>query len=226
MGRKRMTIQATIQIDNIDFSYLINGEKIFKSFSYQFNEFKSYGIIGVSGSGKSTLARLMIGLGHPQKGQVSFNDTSYKLFTNKEWGKFYQDVQLITQRPFESFDPRQTFRAAFIELARNNSIEQNKFKEQMSFYCENFGLPLSLLNHRPGEVSGGQCQKMSIIRALLLEPKILICDEITSDLDAVSQYEIMKQMKSLRADKDIMIIIISHNLPLINHMCDEVLVLD
>jgi len=221
-----MNQRAEIKLNYIDFSYSNDETNLFNSFNYSFTEYKTYGVTGESGSGKSTLARILIGMERPQEGQILFNERSYKDLTKKEWVDFYRNVQLITQRPFESFDPRKSFKSTIEELARNNQLEQADLDEKLSFFCENFDLPLSLLTHKPGEVSGGQCQKMSIIRALILKPNILICDEITSDLDTITQYEIMKQLKLLQKNENLMIILVSHDLQLIDHMCNEVLNLD
>ena len=175
------------------------------------------GVVGESGSGKSTLLRVIAGLQKPDSGTVLFRGEDISDMSAGERGKH---MQMIFQDALSSFDPRMSMKKSIMESGRGRS-DDHRIRE----LAEITGLDEQLLDRRPSDLSGGQCQRMSIIRALYSGVNILLCDEITSALDVSSQAQIMRILGDLRDRKGLSLIFVSHDIALVNSLCNRVMVM-
>ncbi|MBP5272189.1 MAG: ABC transporter ATP-binding protein, partial [Clostridia bacterium] len=177
------------------------------------------GVVGESGSGKSTILRQVSGMETPEVGDVSTE------------GKY----QYIFQDAYASFDPRMTIRQSLYESMRNAARRDGKavlrgrsipeYDERIRTYLEQVGLTEDLLDRYPSRLSGGQCQRMAIARALVADPEVLLCDEITSALDVTAQREVVELLVRLQKELDLSVLFVSHDLALVHSFCDRILVL-
>ncbi|WP_218713608.1 ABC transporter ATP-binding protein [Arthrobacter sp. BF1] len=180
------------------------------------------GILGQSGSGKSTLARSIVGLEELDSGHITHTSGG----NGSESAAVGPKVQLVFQEPHDSFDPRMKLRTSLeAPLLRHTKITAADRRERVERVTNEVGLDSRLLDHRPGQCSGGQLQRMAIARALLLEPDVLICDEATSALDALTQRRILDLLLRLHKERGLSLMIISHDMAIIQHMCNRVAVI-
>ncbi|MEV7634889.1 ABC transporter ATP-binding protein [Pseudarthrobacter enclensis] len=177
------------------------------------------GVLGQSGSGKSTLARTIVGLEEVTIGSIA-------RFLDPGGNAAPTAVQMVFQEPHDSFDPRMTLRASLEAPLRQRSglspAERTRRIEQAMREVE---LDDVLLDRRPGDCSGGQLQRMTIARALLMDPEVLICDEATSALDALTQRTILDLLQRLHREKGLSLMVITHDMDVVRHMCHRVAVL-
>lgn len=132
---------------------------------------------------------------------------------------------MVFQDPVSSFDPRRTLGEGIGESLRNAGVPRKEAEKRVRQLLEQCGLPEEFSKRYPHEVSGGQCQRAAIARALAIEPQILICDEATSALDVAVQKQIMELLDLLRKEKHLTILFICHNLALVQSFCDRILVM-
>lgn len=193
------------------------------SFSLHPNE--TLGIVGESGSGKSTIARAVTRLVKVSKGQILLDGRDITHEKGRALRDIYRQIQMVFQSPAASFDPRQTLGDGIGESLKNRGADReqrNRMVEQLLNSC---GLSADYFRRYPHEVSGGQCQRAAIARALAANPRILICDEITSALDVTVQAQVMELLNSLKELHRMSCLFISHDLGLVQQFCDRVLVL-
>lgn len=183
------------------------------------------GIVGESGSGKSTIAKLVTGLLDITEGTVTIDGQDIQKANRKQRKEIYGKIQMVFQNPDGSFDPRRTLGDGIGESLKNRGIKAAERKKRVEELLVQCGLAPEFASRYPHEVSGGECQRAAIARALAVEPKILICDEATSSLDVTVQKRIMDLLISLRKEKNLSILFICHNLALVQMFCDRVLVL-
>lgn len=185
------------------------------------------GIIGESGSGKSTTVNMITRLIEPTDGTITIDGEDITHIKGKALQSFYKKLQMVFQSPIESFDPRCTLGDGIAESLRNNGFSKKEAAAAVEKVLEKCGLDRSFAGRFPHEVSGGQCQRAAIARALAIEPTILICDEATSSLDVTIQKEIIDLLRSLREShgKKLSILFICHDLALVQDFCDRVLVM-
>lgn len=185
------------------------------------------GIVGESGCGKSSFARALVGLNPIASGEVIFNDHALHRFSKSQWREIYKDIQFIFQDPIAALDPRMTIIDIIMEPLNSYRPDLNKTEKLQLVIdmMEKVGLSRDFINRYPSEFSGGQCQRVAIARALILKPKLLICDEAVSALDASIKMQIIKLLKSLQKEFSLTIIFISHDLSVVKHICDRVVVM-
>ena len=183
------------------------------------------GIIGESGSGKTTAVNLITRLLDATEGRIFLDGEDITLKTGKSLRMIYRKMQMVFQTPTDSFDPRRTLGDGIGESLRNCGMSRHDADAQAERLLERCGLPASFAGRYPHEVSGGQCQRAAIARALAIEPQILICDEATSALDVAVQKQIMELLEELKDTHGLSFIFICHNLALVQSFCDKVLVL-
>jgi len=187
---------------------------------------ETLGLVGESGCGKSTLGRSLIRLYEPSSGQVRFNGENWLGLTGEELRKKRQNMQMIFQDPYSSLDPRMTVGQILSEPFQIHGIlgaEERKIRVRQ--LLEIVGLRASHMNRYPHEFSGGQKQRICIARALALEPKLIIADEPVSALDVSIQAQILNLMKDLQEKFKLTYVFISHDLSVIEHLCDRVAVM-
>lgn len=178
-------------------------------------------LMGGSGSGKSTLARILLRLLSCDSGKIYFQGQNITQATGKDLSIFRRNVQFISQRPESFLDPRQTLgsslREAFIVF--NLPYDEEKIKEMLDLVKLN----AELLQRYPHQVSGGEIQRICLVRALLLEPMLLVLDEPTSMLDISVQAQILHLLRDIRREKQLAYVFITHDKQLAKWLCDRVL---
>ena len=174
--------------------------------SFQMMPGQTLGIVGESGSGKSTLARLLCCLEKPDGGVLSLCGQEIGDTKRKKNREVCRKIQMVFQDPVSSFDPRRTLGEGIGESLRNAGVPRKEAEKRVRQLLEQCGLPEEFAKRYPHEVSGGQCQRAAIARALAIEPQILICDEATSALDTETEAAVMQAIDSLQGKMTMLII--------------------
>ena len=212
---------TAVELSDVHKTYRVRGNEIqaLKGVDLKLYQGEILGVVGESGSGKSTILRQICGMETPEVGDVHLD------------GKY----QYIFQDAYASFDPRMTIRQSLYESIRNAAKRDGKpsqrgnrvpeYDERIRTYLEQVGLSEELLDRFPSRLSGGQCQRMAIARALVADPEVLLCDEITSALDVTAQREVVELLVRLQKELGLSIIFVSHDLALVHSFCDRILVL-
>ena len=193
--------------------------------SFQIDDGETVGLAGESGCGKSTLAKLIARLMEPTAGTIHLNGKEITKSKGKELREAYRQVQMVFQSPAGSFDPRKTVGYGISESMRNSGMPKAERRRRTEELLEQCGLSPEYAGRYPYEISGGQCQRAALARALAIRPKLLICDEATSALDVTVQQQIMELLKSLKQENQLSFLFICHNLALVQSFCDRVLVI-
>ena len=190
------------------------------SFTVSRGEFVS--IIGPSGEGKSTIARILCGTVKADSGNVRYK--GQVLSYDKRDKEIRRSIQLIPQQPFASLDPMQTIGKAISEPLLFHKLyrDRDEAKKRVCELLEQVLLPLVLYDRRPGELSGGQAQRVLIARSLTVSPSLLIADEATSMLDVSSQAQILKIFRQLRTETGLSVLLISHDKTLVESASDRI----
>ena len=188
---------------------------------------ETLGIVGESGCGKSTLARTLIGLQAAASGAVSYGGRNLCGLSQAQWRPLRREIQMVFQDPLASLDPRMTIGHSIAEplLSLCPEISAAGRETRVLEMMERVGLPRELRNRYPHEFSGGQCQRAGIARALVLRPKILICDEPVSALDVSVQAQIINLLMQLQREQGLAMIFIAHDLAVVRHISRRVLVM-
>lgn len=197
--------------------------KAVEHISFQVKQGETVGIVGESGSGKSTLAKLLCRLIPPTEGSVRLCGTDLTHAKGKELRRCYREIQMVFQDPVSSFDPRKPLGDGIGESLRNAGVSKRETTQRVRTLLQRCGLSPDFAERYPHQVSGGQCQRAAIARALAVEPKLLICDEATSALDVTVQKHIMELLTELKGQMSILFI--CHNLALVQAFCDRILVM-
>lgn len=193
--------------------------------SFELERGECLGIVGESGSGKSTIAKMITHLEDITDGQIFLKEKDITRAKGKELREIYQIIQMVFQMPMESFDPRCTLGNGIGESLRNMGINREETRKRVENLLERCGLSKEYADRYPHQVSGGQCQRAAIARALAVSPEILICDEATSALDVTVQKQILELLTELKQKENLSFILICHDLALVQAFCDKVLVL-
>ena len=193
------------------------------SFSLQPGEI--LGIVGESGSGKSTVAKLITRLVDPTEGEIILDGQDITHLKGAALKDAYGKMQMVFQNPVGSFDPRRTLGDGIGESLRNKGMSKAERRKKAAELLEQCGLDASYADRYPHQVSGGQCQRAAIARALAVDPKVLICDEATSALDVTVQKRVIQLLQTLKENKNLSYVFICHNLALVQEFCDRVLVM-
>lgn len=184
------------------------------------------GLVGESGSGKSTIARLVLGLVEADDGRVEVLGRQIIGAKPKELRSWRQDMQIVFQEPYESLDPRMRVGDAVAEpLVLHSELSKSERKARVAELLERVSLDPSLASRYPDQLSGGQQQRVNIARALATEPKVLVLDEPTSSLDVSVRADILTLLFRLQRELGLTYLLISHDLPTIRSVCDQVAVL-
>ncbi|WP_418150513.1 ATP-binding cassette domain-containing protein [Variovorax atrisoli] len=199
--------------------------KALNGVSFEVQAGQSVGIVGESGSGKSTIARLVMALDTPTSGTVSLEGRNLHALSKEELRVARRDFQMVFQDPYGSLDPRQTVARIVAEpleaLAATTRAEQ---RERAAETLAAVGLRTTDMDKYPHEFSGGQRQRIAIARALITRPKLIVADEPVSALDVSVQAQVLNLMQDLQQQFGISYLLISHDLAVVNHLCDNVCV--
>ena len=194
--------------------------------SFTLHAGRSLGIVGESGSGKSTLARLVMALDRPTAGSVRFQGRDLSALDTTALREARSGFQMVFQDPYGSLDPRQRVERIVTEplsaLAAIGAAERQARALQV---LESVGLRQSDLHKYPHEFSGGQRQRIAIARALITRPRLIVADEPVSALDVSVQAQVLNLMQDLQQQFGVTYLLISHDLAVVQHLCDEVAVL-
>ena len=185
------------------------------------------GLIGESGSGKTTVVNMITRLTDATKGSIVLDGEDITKMSGRELRMAYRKMQMVFQTPTDSFDPRCTLGDGIGESLRNLGMSRAETKQEVARLLTECGLTPEFADRYPHQVSGGQCQRASIARALAVKPKLLICDEATSSLDVTIQKEIIALLNELRWQRGakLSILFICHDIALVQQFCNRVLVL-
>ncbi|MBB3948491.1 peptide/nickel transport system ATP-binding protein [Rhizobium skierniewicense] len=189
---------------------------ILPNVSFNVEPGECFGLVGESGSGKSTILRCMSLLFKQWEGEIWVGNQSVRDMPLIERCR---TVQMVFQDPYGSLHPRQSVRTVLSEPLRIHKMDHHS--ERMEQAITEVGLPLDFLDRYPHQLSGGQRQRVAIARALILEPSVLFLDEPTSALDVSVQAEILNLLSDLRARKGFTYIMVSHDLAVVDYMCDR-----
>ena len=189
---------------------------------------ETFGLVGESGCGKTTLSRTILKLIEPTSGEILFNGQNISKLTAKEMRPLRRDIQIIFQDPYSSLNPVKTIGDALTEPLLVHQIfnNQNERKDFIIDLMEKVGLTAAQFNRYPHEFSGGQRQRVVIARALSLQPKFIICDESVSALDVSVQAQVLNLLKDLQQQFNLTYIFISHDMAVVKHMADRMMVMN
>jgi peptide/nickel transport system ATP-binding protein len=211
--------EAAVNIDNLNVHF--GGLHAVRDASFSIRPCECYGIVGESGSGKSTILRAISGLNPTWTGTIEVNGIRQTQHRPKS---FYRTVQMVFQDPYSSLHPRHTIDRTLSEPISIFGLD--RAEERIRSALERVGLRASFRFRYPHQLSGGQRQRVAIARALILEPSILLLDEPTSALDVSIQAEVLNLLKELLTSSRLTMILVSHNLAVVAHMCQRVAVMN
>ncbi len=208
----------SVEVSNLGIAlgFGANVANILPDVSFSVAQGECFGLVGESGSGKSTVLRCISLLLEHWRGTIRIGDASVR-----EMGVIERcrTVQMVFQDPYGSLHPRHSVRSVLHEPLRIHGMDRRQ--ERMEQALRDVGLPISFLDRFPHQLSGGQRQRVAIARALILEPDVLLLDEPTSALDVSVQAEILNLLSDLRAKRGFTYILVSHDLAVVDYMCDR-----
>ncbi|OIK17062.1 peptide ABC transporter ATP-binding protein [Bacillus sp. MUM 116] len=224
-----------LQVEHLKQYFPVKTDSMFKPKSYvkavddvsfHLYEGETLSIVGESGCGKSTTGRAILRLDEPTEGKVYFEDRNVLELNKSQMRKLRGDLQVIFQDPFASLNPRQTIKQILNEaMAIQQVVPKGKRMERILELLNYVGLPPEALDRYPHEFSGGQRQRIGIARALAVNPKLIICDEAVSALDVSIQAQILNLLKKLQKEFHLTFLFISHDLSVVRHISDRVMVM-
>ena len=197
--------------------------------NFKIFEGKTLGCVGESGCGKSTLGRTILRLHEATSGQVLYNGENILEYKKREMHKVQRNMQMIFQDPYSSLDPRMSVRALIMEplevVGTGEKLSKAEKREKADRIMELCGLPSNHANLYPHELDGGLRQRVGLARAMILEPKFLVCDEPVSALDVSIQAQILNLLMDLQDNKGLSYMFITHDLAVVKHISDQIMVM-
>ncbi|MDD3367601.1 MAG: ATP-binding cassette domain-containing protein [Lachnospiraceae bacterium] len=192
-----------------------------------FNIFKgeNLGVVGESGCGKSTLGRCLLKLIDATDGKIIFNGEDITDLNSKGMIQYRKDMQMVFQNPYSSFNPKKTIGKNLSEVAEFYGLKSKEAKERIQELLQYVNMDTQVLGRRCDELSGGQLQRLAVVRALIPNPKFIVADEPVSALDVSVQAQILNLLYDLKDQFHLTMMFISHELTVVEHICDRVMVM-
>ncbi len=217
---KRFPLEKKLFGESRQHIYAVNGV------SFQLHRGRTTGLVGESGCGKSTVGKLICKLEEPDRGAILFDGENIQSFSGGRKLNYHRRVQMIFQNPYTSLNPRQRIERGLTEIFRVHQIcKKSEIPGEINRVLSSVGLPEESRRRYPFEFSGGQRQRLCIARALTVQPEVIVCDEPVSALDVSIQAQILKLLKDLQEQHQLTYLFISHDLSVVYHICDEVLIM-
>ena len=225
-----MNASSLLNIQNLRVTYHRHGQKpveAVRGVSFALGQGESLGIVGESGCGKSSLAKAIIGLQPASAGSLRFEGQELADMDAAAFRHYRRTVQMVFQDAAGSLNPRMTVRQTLEEVLRvHRMVPDARVAARIRELLDLVGLPDSVLEAYPREISGGQCQRVSVARCLALEPKLILADEPVSALDVSVQARILNLVRTLQKELRLAVILISHDLAVVRNICDRVAVMN
>ncbi|MFE3455625.1 ATP-binding cassette domain-containing protein [Nonomuraea sp. NPDC059194] len=194
--------------------------------SFEIAEGEIVGLVGESGSGKSTIIRCLIGLEREDSGSIRYDGIDPARPGRGELHRYRREVQMVFQDPYSSLDPRMTVRQLLEEpMLVTGGFSARERMERILDLLHLVGLDAEHLSRYPRDFSGGQRQRIAIVRALVVGPRVLLCDEPVSALDVSVQAQVLNLLKDMQKQLDLTVLFVSHDLAVVKYLCSRVVVL-
>ena len=221
-----LKVHYPVKVKNKGFMAQKKVVKAVDGISFDIYEGETLGVVGESGCGKSTTGRAIVRLNRPTAGQILYQGQDLFGYDKKESERLNREIQIIFQDPYSSLDPRFTVGRSIAEpmVVHKWGTKKERYDRVIELMRE-VGLREDLYNRYPHEFSGGQRQRIGVARALALNPKLLVCDEPVSALDVSIQAQILNLMQELQQRFGLTYLFISHNLSVVEHICDRIVVM-
>ena len=204
----------------------VNNVKAVNDISFDINSGEVVGLVGESGSGKTTVGRTILRLEKATSGAVSFDGKNIMTLGTAEMRSFRKRMQMIFQDPYASLNPREKVRKVLIHPLKLHKIgDPSEYEDRATTLLEKVGLSGDHLDRFPHEFSGGQRQRIGIARALAVEPEFIVADEPVSALDVSIQAQVINLLEDLKDNLDLTMLFIAHDLGVVEHICDRVIVM-
>ncbi|MEI8107497.1 MAG: ATP-binding cassette domain-containing protein [Verrucomicrobiota bacterium] len=205
----------------------IDDVKAVDDVSFSIKEGTTVGLVGESGSGKSTIGKTILKLVGATSGEILFEGKEILSLSEKEFRPLRREIQMIFQDPFGSLNPRHTIFQIVGEALEIHfpAMSRSDRRERVSELMKQVGLKVEMMERYPHEFSGGQRQRIGIARALAVKPRFIVCDEPVSALDVSVQAQIVNLLEDLQEELGLTYLFIAHDLAVVEHMSDEVLVM-
>ena len=233
-----MNHETMMQVENLKVHFDVSSEgdmpwtkrkrlQAVNGVSFELKSGETLGIVGESGCGKSTLARAIISMVPAETGRVLWFGKDLLALQKTEMRKHRKEIQMIFQDPLASLNPRMTIGEIIAEPLKTHYPKTSKadIKAKVEDVMNKVGLLENLINRYPHEFSGGQCQRIGIARALILKPKLIICDEPVSALDVSIQAQVINLLMDLQKEMGLTLIFIAHDLSIVKHISTKIMVL-
>lgn len=209
------------------FTQKTHAVKAVDAISFSIPKGKTVGLVGESGSGKSTTGKAIARLVPITAGSIYYNETQISNLTDKEFYPYRKKIQMVFQDPFGSLNPRMNVESSISEpmLVHLKDLNESQRKEKVAYLLEKVGLSADMMARFPHEFSGGQRQRIGIARAISADPEFIICDEPVSALDVSVQAHIINLLKDLQSEFELTYLFVAHDLAVVEHMSDSIMVM-
>jgi ABC-type glutathione transport system ATPase component len=218
-----------LRVEQLSVAYPCRGQAPFVAVhdvSFKVDAGQSFGVVGESGCGKTSMAKALMGLHPPSAGHIRFDGRDIVQMKGPQFKAYRRSVQMVFQDAVGSLNPRMTVQQMLAEVLHVHRMRPvDQIQQRVLELIDRVGLSSDVLHAYPREMSGGQCQRVSIARCLALEPRLIVADEPVSALDVSVQARILNLIRTLQTELNLAVILISHDLAVVRNICDRVAVM-